>query len=211
VEFIDTAVDLACHEGYPGHHVQFLLADRADRTGHEPARARVEETVALLRSPLAMLREGAANYAVDLAFPPEDRLRFERDTLFPIAGLDAATAGAAAAAQYFEVRRLVRALEPAIIPTLRAYRDGRLSNAEAADRLERRALVTNPQALLRFVDDLGPYVLGYTIARDRIATYVARQSRARGVDAWTILEALLTSPDPTALTAPLAQPPPSTN
>jgi hypothetical protein len=187
--FVDTAVDLACHEGYPGHHVQFLLADRAALAG--AGVVPVEETVALLRSPVAMLREAAANYAVDLAFPPEERLRFERDTLFPIAGLDPSTA-----AGYFEVRQLVRALEPAIIPILRDYRDGRLTEADAADRLERRALASSPQALLRFADDLGPYVLGYTIARDRVAAYVARQTRAGRGDAWTVLEALLMKPDP---------------
>jgi hypothetical protein len=75
--FIDHAIDLACHEGYPGHHAQFLLADGRD--GVMP----IEESVALLRSPVAMLREAAANYAVDLAFPPEERRRFERERLFP--------------------------------------------------------------------------------------------------------------------------------
>jgi hypothetical protein len=242
VAFIDTAVDLACHEGYPGHHAQFLLADRIGQPAREVP---LEDTVALLRSPIAMLREGAANYAVDLAFPPEDRLRFERDTLFPLAGLDAdsmtTAAGAATvtteAARYFAIRQLVRALEPAIIPILRAYRDGRLSEAEAADRLERRALVTSPQALLRFVDNLGPYVLGYTTARDRLAAYVARQTqtqtqgqaephaqpqsqtpwpihaqpRSDAADAWAVLRTLLMSPDATVLNvAPATRAPTST-
>jgi hypothetical protein len=193
VVFVDTAIDLACHEGYPGHHAQFLLADRLALDGAAGAPP-IEETVALLRSPVAMLREAAANYAVDLAFPPEERLRFERDTLFPLAGLDPTSA-----ANYFEVRRLVRALEPAIMPILRDYRDGRLSAADAADRLERRALVSSPQALLRFVDDLGPYVLGYTVARDRVAAYVASQTRAGHGDAWQVLAALLMAPDPAAV------------
>jgi hypothetical protein len=211
VEFIDTAVDLACHEGYPGHHAQFLLADRVAGIG-APGSAPLEGTVALLRSPSAMLREGAANYAVDLAFPADERLSFERDTLFPIAGFNSASAGS-----YFEVRQLVRALEPAIVPILREYRDGRLSSTEAAERLESRALVSSPQALLRFVDDLGPYVLGYTVARDRVASYVANQARSghgngdSETDAWTVLKELLTTPDPTVLSAPPPQPPPSTD
>jgi hypothetical protein len=183
--FIDNAIDLACHEGYPGHHAQFLLAD--DRDDGVP----IEGTVALLRSPLAMLREAAANYAVDLAFPPAERRQFERDTLFPLAGLDPASA-----ADEAEIRRLVSLLEPEIAPILRDYRDGRLTATEASERLERRALVTSPQALLRFVDDLGPYVLGYTIARDRVVSYVAGEMRAGRGDAWTVLATVLKSPDP---------------
>jgi hypothetical protein len=88
------------------------------------------------------------------------------------------------------MRRHLRAREPAIVPVLRDYYDGRLTAAEASDRLERQALVTSPQALLRFVDDLGPYVLGYTVARDRVATYVANESRAGRGDAWAALAAL---------------------
>lgn len=179
--FVDAAVDLACHEGYPGHHTQFLLGERPDGP--------IEDTLALLRSPLAMMREAAANYGVDLAFPAAERLRFERDTLFPLAGLDPATA-----ADYFRARQLVRALEPAIAPILRDYRDRRVSAADAADRLRRRALVTTPPALLQFVDQLGPYVLGYTAARDRVAAYVARTA-PRG-DAWKALEIMLTLPEP---------------
>jgi hypothetical protein len=186
--FIDNAIDLACHEGYPGHHVQFLLREAAATDRHGLP---IEDTIALLRSPLAMLREAAASYAVDLAFPPEERRRFEREVLFPLAGLDPATADAD-----FDARSVVREREPAIIPILRDYRDGRLTTADASERLERQALVTSPQALLRFVDDLGPYVLGYTVARNRLASYVAAETRAGRGDAWTVLATLLKSPDP---------------
>jgi hypothetical protein len=222
VEFIDSAIDLACHEGYPGHHAQFLLADSVDPTGSigpadgigpasgaEPAVSigrrdgalDVEQTIALLRSPVSMLREGAANYAVELAFPPAQRRRFERDVLFPLAGLDPADADA-----WFDARQQVRTLEPAIAPILRAYRDGRVSPEDAADRLARRALVSNPQALLRFVDDLGPYALGYTVARDRVAAFVTAKAAAHATenaaaesDIWTALREILRRPDLSAL------------
>jgi hypothetical protein len=205
VEFIDTAIDLACHEGYPGHHAQFLLVEQQGRR-QESARATpslslptanalpIEDTIALLRSPVTMLREGAAQYAVDLAFPADERVRFERDVLFPIAGFDPTDA-----ARYFEVRQLVRALEPAIVPVLRDYRDGRLSATEAATRLEQRTLVSSPQALLHFVDDLGPYVLGYTTARARVATHITHESTAGHGDPWTLLRTLLAPPDITVL------------
>ena len=73
-----SALDVACHEAYPGHHAQFLALDAASPV--------VEDTVVILRSPEQMLREGAAVYGAELAFP--DRLAFMRDVLFPLAGFD---------------------------------------------------------------------------------------------------------------------------
>jgi hypothetical protein len=193
LEFVDSAIDLACHEGYPGHHAQFVLADRQLQHQDRSA-APIEETIALLRSPIAMLREGAANYAVDLAFSPDERARVERDVLFPIAGLDPAQG-----AGYARVRQRVRALEPAIVPILRDYHDGRLSASAAADRLEHRALVSSPRALLRFTDDLGAYVLGYTTAHDRIAAHIAARARNRHEDRWMVLREMLTELDAVAV------------
>ena len=42
--------------------------------------------------PGSVLREGAANAGIDLVFPFAERLTFERDVLFPIAGLSASEA-----------------------------------------------------------------------------------------------------------------------
>jgi len=63
--YIDRALDLACHEGYPGHHVynalleQHLVRDRGW----------VEFSVYALFSPQSLIAEGTANYGIEVAFP----------------------------------------------------------------------------------------------------------------------------------------------
>jgi hypothetical protein len=67
---IDRAIDLACHEGYPGHHVYNALLEQAlSRT-----RGWVEMTVYPLYSPQSLIAEGSANYGIDMAFPAEQRV-----------------------------------------------------------------------------------------------------------------------------------------
>src|SRR5262249_31375323 len=78
--YIGRAIDLACPEGYPGHHVynalleQHLVRDRGW----------IEFTVYPLFSPQSLIAEGTANYGIEVAFPGDERLAFERDVLFPL-------------------------------------------------------------------------------------------------------------------------------
>jgi len=80
---LDRAVDLACHEGYPGHHVYNALLEKhlARERGWK------EFTVYPLFSPQSLIAEGTANYGIQVAFPGGERVRFEREKLYPLAGL----------------------------------------------------------------------------------------------------------------------------
>src|SRR3954471_17695265 len=72
--FIDRAVDLACHEGYPGHHVYNTLLEKhlvRDRGW-------IEFSVYPLFSPQSLIAEGTANFGIDVAFPGAERPKFER-------------------------------------------------------------------------------------------------------------------------------------
>ena len=63
--YIDRAIDLACHEGYPGHHVYNALLEKhlvRDRGW-------LEFTVYPLFSPQSLIAEGTANYGIEVAFP----------------------------------------------------------------------------------------------------------------------------------------------
>lgn len=190
VAFLSSALDVACHEGYPGHHAQFVVMEESAGAGG----VAVEDTVVLLRSPISMLREGAANYGVELAFSPSERVAFERDVLFPLAGFDPAQAR-----KYEEVNRLAEALTSNVVPIVRDYRDGRLAGEDASRALESLALVASPEPLLRFVDRLGPYVLGYTAAQDKVRSYIETQHRLTGAEPWNILHAVLAQSQVTLL------------
>ncbi|HVV27770.1 MAG TPA: hypothetical protein VHC40_07360 [Rhizomicrobium sp.] len=186
-----TALDVACHEAYPGHHAQFtMMPAGAGRQG-----VVVEDTVVILRSPEQVMREGAANYGVDLAFPPWDRLVFMRDVLFPLAGFDPRDAET-----YVQVHRLLGELSPSAVPILRDYYDRSRLNADAAAiALARDALISSPEALLHFTDALGAYVTGYTVARDLVRKCVETRSRATDVDRWAVLRQVVADTDVSVL------------
>ena len=190
VALVGQALDVACHEAYPGHHAQFLLLDQKAGAGG-PA---LEDTIALLHSPVSVLREGAANFGVALAFPLPERVAFDRQVLFPLAGIDPALAQ-----RYEQVNALVANLSVAAVPILAAYRDGRSSFAAAAAELADSALIGSPQALLHFLDEEGAYTLGYTAARDRVRHYVELHSACTGQDPWQVLAEVIATPQVAAL------------
>ena len=78
---LDRAVDLACHEGYPGHHVYNALLEQALVRD----RGWVEISMYPLFSPQSLIAEGSANFGIDMAFPAAERVAYERDSLFPLA------------------------------------------------------------------------------------------------------------------------------
>jgi len=85
---IDRAVDLGCHEGYPGYHTWNIMLERFLLK----EKGWIEYSVYPLFSPMSVTAEGSANYGIDLAFPGDEKIAYERDVLFPIAGLDPAKA-----------------------------------------------------------------------------------------------------------------------
>lgn len=181
-----TALDLACHEAYPGHHAQFLLLEA--QAGGVP----VEDRVVLLRSPPSALREGSADHGVDLVFPPAEREAFMAGTLFPLAGFAAADAPL-----HGRVHRLIRELALSTAPILRRYREGRATREETLAALANEALVSSPEALLAFFEAHGTLVASYTVAQARVARCVDGAP-----DRWAALARLVTQLD----IRPLGQP-----
>lgn len=180
--YIGSMIDVACHEGYPGHHAQFLLLDKG-----EPAALPLSEQLTMLRSPQSVLSEGAAEYGVDLAMPWSRRLPFEREVLFPLAGLDSDEIDT-----YARIHELVTSLGFATITTLQEYSDGELPKMAASLRLERDALVASPTGLLDYVDKFGAYSVGYTLAEQALASYIRQQGNDQ--PPWQVLEQVMSAP-----------------
>ncbi len=67
--FIDRAVDLAAHEGYPGHHVLSTLLEQKLMKG----RGWMEFSINPLFGPNGVIAEGSANYGIDVVFPGGER------------------------------------------------------------------------------------------------------------------------------------------
>ena len=184
--YIGSMIDVACHEGFPGHHIQLSIKEKAavDISKHYP-----ERQIILLRSPLSALLEGAADFAVELAFPSNERLAVEKEILFPLAGLDPDSAE-----KYLIIHRLVRELAPATIPTLQAFADEELPRIAASVRLENEFLVSSPMALLDHVETFSAYSVGYTLAYQQIKKYVVANSSSKP-DEWAVLKNVITNAD----------------
>jgi hypothetical protein len=186
--YIDRATDLACHEGYPGHHVYNALLEQTLVKG----RGWVEFTVYALFSPQSLIAEGTANYGIDVAFPGEERTEFERRVLFPLAGLDPAKTG-----HYYEVYELVEKLSYAGNEAARRYLNGEIDAKAAADWLQRYALMPRERAeqRVRFFDQYRSYVINYNLGKDMVREYIERRG---GTDVatdtrWEEFEKLLSS------------------
>jgi hypothetical protein len=193
---IGRALDLACHEGYPGHHVYNVLLERELVRG----RGWVEYSVYPLFSPQSLIAEGSANYGLDLAFPEDERVAFERDVLFPLAGLDPAEAE-----RHARVQRLTGRLAYAGNEAARGYLDGTMTYEEAADWLVRYALMSPERAAqrLRFIERYRSYVINYNLGRDLVAAYVEQVAGNDVTRRWQVLGELLGSPRlPSGLVAP---------
>ena len=185
--FIDRAIDLACHEGYPGHHVYNVLLEK-----HlVKDRGWLEFSVYPLFSPQSLIAEGTANYGIQVAFSEAERRAFERDTLFPLAGIDPARVD-----EYYDVQALVRALSYAGNEAARGYLDGRLDATRAADWLVRYALNTPGQAAQRvkFFDTYRSYVINYNLGEDLAKAYVERHAGGDPAKRWDVFAGLLSSP-----------------
>jgi hypothetical protein len=184
---IDRAVDLACHEGYPGHHVYNTLLEQSLSRG----RGWVEMTVYPLYSPQSLIAEGSANYGIDMAFPAEQRVAFERDSLFPLAKLDRTLAERNAA-----VREVVERLNYARNEVARRYLDGQIDSAGAAREMSRYWLSTPAASAktVRFIRDYRAYVINYNLGRDLVAEWVSRTGGEDEAVRWRVFGKLLSSP-----------------
>jgi hypothetical protein len=183
---LSRAVDLGCHEGYPGHHAYNMLLERS------LARERgwTEFTVYPLFSPQSLIAEGSANYGIELAFPGPERLRYEAEALYPLAGLNPA-----AAPQYLALQEAMQELAGARFTIARDYLEGRLSKEQAIELTRKYQLVSRARAeqSIAFTDQYRSYVINYGLGLDMVRAHI----EAAGEDPetrWTAMTRLLSEP-----------------
>ena len=153
----------------------------------------VEFAVYPLFSPRSLIAEGSANFGIEAAFPGEQRVAYERETLFPLAGLDAS-----GIEKFDRVRTIVDRLSFAVNEAARRYLDGEIDAARATAWLSEYALMPRERAQqrVRFIDQYRSYVINYNLGKDIVRTWVeARGGTADRPDArWREFGTLLSSP-----------------
>ena len=185
--YIDRAVDLACHEGYPGHHVYNALLEK----NLVRDRGWVELSVYPLFSPQSLIAEGSANYGIEMAFPGAQRQAFEAEVLYPMLGLDPAKATV-----YHEIMELTAQLAYAGNEAARGYLDGTLNAEQAVDWLVNYAAMSRPRAeqRLRFIEKYRSYVINYNLGKDLVRHHVDTLAGDDSDRRWQVFGELLSSP-----------------
>jgi hypothetical protein len=185
--YLDRAVDLACHEGYPGHHVYNVLLEK----NLVRDRGWMEFTVYPLFSPQSLIAEGTANYGIQMAFPGDTRLEYEASVLIPAAGLDPSKVR-----EYYDVQGLVEQLAYAGNEAARRYLNGEIDAAEAAAWLERYALMPADRAAqrVRFFDQYRSYVINYNLGKDLVREFIEKRAGDDASKRWEEFGKLLSSP-----------------
>lgn len=185
--YIDRAVDLACHEGYPGHHVYNVLLEKhlvRDRGW-------VEFSIYPLFSPQSLIAEGTANYGIEVAFPGAERVAFERDVLFPMVGLDPAEAE-----RFYRVAATVQKLSYAGNEAARRYLDGEIDAEQAVAWLVKYSLSAPDRAAqrVRFFDQYRSYVINYNLGQDLVRHHLESVAGNDPQRIWQAFGALISSP-----------------
>jgi hypothetical protein len=187
--FIDRAIDLACHEGYPGHHVYNVLLEQHLMK----ERGWIEFAVYPLFSPQSLIAEGSANFGIEVAFPGSERIAFESKRLFPLAGIDPSKAE-----KYYKVQALLAELNYAGNEAARRYLNGEINREQAAEWLVKYTLVAPERAAqrVRFFDQYRSYVINYNWGQELVKRYIERKGGTNDQPAtrWAEFKKLLSSP-----------------
>jgi hypothetical protein len=185
--YIDRAIDLAAHEGYPGHHVYNGLLEK----NMVRDRGWLEFSVVVLFSPQSLIAEGTANYGREVAFTKAERMKFEKEVLFPAAGIVPKRAD-----EYYAVQDLLKELSYAVNEAARRLIDGKIDENAAAQWLEKFALMepARAQQRVKFIQRYRSYVINYNLGEDIIRGYIEKRSGGDTEKRWSEFAKLLSSP-----------------
>lgn len=184
--YIERAIDIACHEGYPGHHVYNAMLEK----NLVQARNWYEFQVYPLFSPQSFIAEGSAIYGVEIAFSYQERIEFEKNVLFPLAGLDTSKVE-----EYYEIQVLRKGLLAAGIDIARAYLSMEIDHDTAIDYLKKYLQFTTARAeqRLSFYDRYRSYVINYTLGEEYVRRRIEDELDS-GESKWEIFNEILSTP-----------------
>ncbi len=192
-------IELAVHEGYPGHHVYNSLLEQALVHG----RGWIEYSVYPLYSPQSLIAEGSADFAIDLTFSIDERAAFYQEVLFPLAGFEPAEAK-----RYARITEAGKFTGMATIDAARNWLDGRATEQQTLQQLQDEALATPERARQRlaFFRGYRSYIVNYSLGEALVEAYVQTLAGDDVTTRWLVFADLLASPAlPSDLVIPKAR------
>jgi len=184
---IDRIIGLAAHEGYPGHHVFHSLFEKE----LYKKRNWVEFSIYPLFSPVSMISEGMANFGITLVFPQNEKLAFEKQVLYPLAGINSSEAE-----NYTKILNLIQKLTYSGNEAGRRFLDGNMSEEHTIDWLMTYQLQTEDRAMryVSFIKKYRSYIITYNVGEDLIKSYFSKQLKNGGTsaDRWNLFRKIIT-------------------
>jgi hypothetical protein len=170
--FIEYAIDLACHEGYPGHHIYNLLLEK----NLYRDKGWVEISLYPLFSPQSFIAEGSANYGIEIAFPGAEKNEYAKNVLLPMAGLD--TTGLD---NYFNALSIKRELNFAQNEVARGLLESSMTEDDAIRWLTNYSLLNRDKAVQRisFIKKYRSYVINYNYGQELVKNFIESGSEDR--------------------------------
>jgi hypothetical protein len=165
--FIDRAIDVGSHESYPGHHVYNMLLEK--KLYHD--KGWIEVSMYPLFSPQSLVAEGSANYGIEVAFPGDEKVKFAKNVLLPLAGLD--TAGINL---YFKALAIKGTLNYARNEAARGLINKTMSRDKATAYLTKYCLMNDETAAksISFIKKYRSYVINYNYGLDMVKNYIEK-------------------------------------
>jgi len=184
--YIERCLELASHEGYPGHHV-FNLLQEQDLVRSEQW---VEYAIYPLYSPISFLSEGSANYGLRLIMSENEVVEFERDYLMPLAGIKGDIE------HYHRVLACYKKLAYLDNLVCEQLTDGHICVSDAECLLRDYGLYSESRARQRvkFYLSNRAYVINYNHGEQSVARWVEKGGSTTDEERWKRFETLLRRP-----------------
>src|SRR5436190_9052221 len=145
-----------------------------------------------LFSPQSLIAERTANFGRDVAFPTKtERMKFEKEVLFPAAGIDASRAD-----EYYAVQDLLKDLDYAVNAATRRLINGEIDENAAVQWLQKYAVMEPARAekRVKFIQRYRSYVINYNLGEDMVRRYIEKRSGSDPEKRWSEFGKLLASP-----------------
>ncbi len=153
----------------------------------------VEFSVYPLFSPQSLIAEGTANFGREVVFTKPERMAFEKEVLWPAAGIDPSRVE-----EFYAVQDLVKKLTYATNEAVRQYVNGEIDANAAATWLQKYALMDEKRAkqATKFIEKYRSYVINYNLGEDMVRNYIEKRggTEQQPEQRWREFEELLASP-----------------
>jgi hypothetical protein len=118
-------------------------------------------------------------------------MKFEKEVLFPAAGIDSKRAD-----EYYAVQDLMKRLDYAVNEAARRLINGEIDENAAMQWLQKYAVMepARAQQRMKFIQRYRSYVINYNLGEDMVRRYIEKRSGTDPEKQWSDFGKLLASP-----------------